>query len=88
MLIVAPSLDIIGGHSTQAAALVHHLGREPGVEVEFLAINPRLPGPLRPLQSIKYLRTLVTSALYVATLLRRVPRATWSTSSPRTARRS
>ena len=75
MLIVAPSLDIIGGHSIQAAALLHHLGREPGVEAELLPINPRLPGPLRPLQSIKYLRTLVTSALYVAKLLRRVPRS-------------
>ncbi len=75
MLIVAPSLEIIGGLATQAAALMSHLGREPGVEVDFVATNPRLPRPLRPLQSIKYVRTLVTAALYVWTLLRRVPRA-------------
>ncbi|MGZ4203620.1 MAG: hypothetical protein ACXVRH_16345, partial [Thermoleophilaceae bacterium] len=75
VLIVAPSLDIIGGLATQAAALATHLRREPGVEVDFVATNPRLPGPLRRLQSVRYVRTLVTSALYVDTLLRRVPRA-------------
>jgi L-malate glycosyltransferase len=75
VLIVAPSLEIIGGLATQAAALMSHLGREPGVEVDFLATNPRLPGPLRWLQSIKYARTIGTSGLYVSRLLRRVPRA-------------
>jgi glycosyltransferase involved in cell wall biosynthesis len=70
-MIVAPSFDILGGHSTQAAALCELLGGEEGIEVSLLAINPRLPGVLRRLQSIKYLRTLVTSALYLAQLLRR-----------------
>jgi len=48
------------------------LRAEPAVEVSLVAINPRLPGVLRRLQSIKYLRTVVTSALYVARLLARL----------------
>jgi glycosyltransferase involved in cell wall biosynthesis len=71
-LIVAASLDILGGQAVQAERLVRHLQREPGVEVSFLPINPRLPGKLRKLQSIKYVRTLTTSALYWLNLLREV----------------
>lgn len=69
VLIVAPSCDILGGQSVQAARLISRLRAEPSLEVAFLPINPRLPGRLRKLQSIKYVRTLVTSILYVATLL-------------------
>ncbi len=74
VLIVGPSLDILGGQSVQAARLMAELKREPSLEVAFLPINPRLPGPLRKLQSVKYLRTIVTSLLYCATLLARVRR--------------
>jgi glycosyltransferase involved in cell wall biosynthesis len=72
VLIVAPSFDIIGGQSVQAAELWSRLREEPSLDVGFLPINPRLPGVLRKLQAIKYLRTVVTSLLYVATLLARV----------------
>src|SRR6185295_15752894 len=74
VLIVGPSLDILGGQAVQAARLLNHLNREPELEVSFLPINPRLPGVLRKLQSIKYLRTLVTSLVYVAKLLIEVRR--------------
>ena len=37
--------------------------------------NPRLPGPLRYLQRIKYVRTAVTSVAYVGLLLRELRRA-------------
>jgi glycosyltransferase involved in cell wall biosynthesis len=74
VLIVAPSLDILGGQAVQAERLVNHLGAEPTLEIGFLPINPRLPGVLRKLQSIKYLRTIVTSIWYCASLLRRVPK--------------
>ena len=73
VLIVAPSLDILGGQAVQAERLITHLRAEPGLEVGFLPINPRLPGILRKLQSIKYLRTIVTSIWYCSSLLRRVP---------------
>lgn len=72
VLIVAPSFDILGGQSVQAARLIDRLREETLVDVAFLPINPRLPGVLRKLQSIKYVRTVVTSILYVATLLARV----------------
>jgi L-malate glycosyltransferase len=74
VLIVAPSIDILGGQAVQAARLVDSLRSEPPLEVGFLAVNPRLPGRLRKLQTIKYLRTALTSLLYVAALIARVPK--------------
>ena len=72
LLIVGPSFDILGGQSVQAARLMSRLTEEPSLEVGFLPINPRLPGVLRKLQAIKYVRTIVTSIAYVASLLRHV----------------
>ena len=72
VLIVAPSLDILGGQAVQASRLLARLREEPSLDVSFLPINPRLPGILRRLQSIKYVRTLVTTLVYIATLLARV----------------
>ena len=69
VLLVAPSLDILGGQSRQAVRLMEGLEREPDLEISFLPHNPRLPGRLRSLQSIKYLRTVVTTLYYVALLL-------------------
>ena len=69
VLIVAPSFDILGGQSVQAAQLLARLREEPSLQVELLPINPRLPGVLRKLQEIKYVRTVVTSLLYLAKLL-------------------
>jgi len=74
VLIVAASLDILGGQAVQAERLVRHLQLEPSLEVSFLPINPRLPGKLRALQSIKYVRTVTTSILYCLNLLRHVRR--------------
>ena len=72
VLIVAASLDILGGQAVQAERLVRHLQQEPSLQVSFLPINPRLPGKLRTLQSIKYVRTLTTSIFYCLNLLREV----------------
>ena len=72
VLIVAASLDILGGQAVQAERLIRHLDNEPSVQVSFLPINPRLPGILRKLQSIKYVRTVTTSILYILNLLREV----------------
>ena len=72
VLIVAPSLDILGGQSRQAVRLREGLEREPELEVGFLPHNPRLPCVLRSLQRIKYVRTIVTTLYYVALLLWRV----------------
>lgn len=74
VLMVAPSFEILGGQSVQAARLSERLREEPSLHIGFLPINPRLPGPLRSLQRIKYVRTVVTSIAYVASLLWRVYR--------------
>lgn len=74
VLIVAPSLDILGGQSRQAVRLMTGLNAEPSLEVSFLPHNPLLPPALRWLQQIKYVRTFATTLLYVILLLVRVPR--------------
>ncbi|HKR13143.1 MAG TPA: glycosyltransferase family 4 protein [Pyrinomonadaceae bacterium] len=74
LLLVAPALRILGGQAVQANYLLQHLGRESGFEVSFVPHNPLLPGPLKLLQSIRYVRTIVTSLLYFIHLLIQVPR--------------
>lgn len=74
VLMVAPSLDILGGQAVQAARLLARMREEARLQVSFLPINPRLPGVLSKLQAIKYVRTVVTSLLYIALLLARVGR--------------
>jgi L-malate glycosyltransferase len=72
VVLVGPSLDILGGQAVQAARLLEQFRRVAALEVDFLPVNPRLPGPFRRLQRIKYVRTVVTSVAYVASLLRRL----------------
>jgi L-malate glycosyltransferase len=74
LLLVAPALRILGGQAVQANYLLQHLSREPGYEVSFVPHNPLLPGPLKLLQSIRYVRTIVTSLVYCLNLLIQVPR--------------
>lgn len=73
--VIAPSLRLYGGQSVQAARLIEGLNQEPDICAELLPINPQAPGLLRPLQRVKYLRTLVTEAIYLWLLLTRIPRA-------------
>jgi len=72
--IVGPSLDIIGGQSIQLERLRVRLVQNPKLEVSFLPVNPRLIRPLRFLQRIKYVRTVVTSFVYFMSLLIKIPR--------------
>jgi L-malate glycosyltransferase len=74
ILLIAPSLDILGGQSVQAERLLNRLAEDSRLDVGFLPINPRLPGPLSFLQQIKYVRTLVTSLAYYLNLLLQVRR--------------
>ncbi len=68
--LIGPSLDIVGGQAVQLQRLLAGLGESRHLEVSFLPVNPRLPGPLRVLQRVKYVRTLVTSIAYGASLIR------------------
>jgi hypothetical protein len=74
VLIVAPSLDIVGGQSRQAVRLMEAFRQDPSLHVGFVAHNPRLPGITRHLQRIKYLRTLLTTLYQWLLLLLNVPR--------------
>lgn len=68
VLLVAPSLDAIGGQSTQADLILNRMRSEPSVEMSFQPIAPRLPPGLRAIQRVKVVRTLPTFALYCAQL--------------------
>lgn len=72
VLIAAPSLDILGGQSRQAIRLMEGLKREDDLHLGFLPHNPRLPGFLRVLQKVKYVRTVSTTLFYLVLLLLRV----------------
>lgn len=74
ILVIAPSHDILGGQSIHAAQLVKEFSKEPSLQVGFLPINPRAPGFLRHLQRVKYVRTVVTSVIYLVKLLTQIPR--------------
>jgi len=69
IIIVAASLDILGGHGVQASSLVEALAGD-GIPVAWLPINPRFPPGLRWIRRWPYLRTLVNQALYLPSLLR------------------
>ena len=72
VLLVGPSMDIIGGQAVQVTRLLRRLRELDGIEVAFLPVNPRLPGPFRRLQQIKYVRTISTSIAYLMSLLNEV----------------
>jgi L-malate glycosyltransferase len=71
VLLVAPSLAILGGQAVQADLLLRNLRAE-GVSADLLPINPVPWWPLNYLTRIKYVRTLVVSFFYVASLLLKV----------------
>ena len=69
LCLIAPSLDITGGQSRQAAKLLAAYADEPSLVTDFIPHNPRLPEALRWMQQIKYVRTVVTTLWYWALLL-------------------
>ena len=74
LVIVAPSLDILGGQSRQAVRLMDGPAEEPSLKIDFIPHNPRLWGVFRQLQKIKYVRTVLTTLVYWAMLLARLGR--------------
>ena len=74
VLLVGPSLDILGGQAIILQRLLGRLGDVDEVEAGFLPVNPRLPGVFGRLQRIKYARTLVTSVRYVSSLVAQIPK--------------
>jgi hypothetical protein len=74
VLLIAPSMDILGGQAVQAERLLTRLRQEPSLQMGFLPIAPRLPGPLRFLERIKYVRTTAAFVLYNLMLFSRAHR--------------
>jgi L-malate glycosyltransferase len=74
VLLVAPSLTILGGQAVAAQRLLERLRAVPGLEVGFLPHDPRTNALLRLLQRVKYVRTVATSLAYITSLIRTIPR--------------
>ena len=71
VLLIAPSMNIVGGQAVQAERLLAQLRQEGSLEVSFLPIDPRLPAAVG---RIPYLRTLARLALFLPALLLKVRR--------------
>jgi L-malate glycosyltransferase len=69
VVLVAPTLDILGGQAVQAHALAEAL-RQDGYEVTFLPVNPKFPTGLQWLRRYPYVRTLLNQVLYLPSLAR------------------
>jgi L-malate glycosyltransferase len=64
LLIVGPSLDILGGQGMLAAQFVDALRRD-GYDVRFLPVNPRFPAALAWMRGVRGLRTILNQLLYL-----------------------
>ena len=64
VVLVAPSLSILGGQAVQADRLLRAWGGDPQVAASLLPVNSEAPGPLGALQRVKYVRTGVTQLCY------------------------
>jgi L-malate glycosyltransferase len=66
--LVGPSRHILGGQAVQLERLMTRLREIPALDVGFIAVNPQLSGIFGRMQRVKYVRTIVTSISYFATL--------------------
>lgn len=69
VLLIAPSLDILGGQAVQAQRLLAGMRQDPSVRMAFLPINPRPPRGFGWIQRVKYARTVCTFVLYFTRLV-------------------
>lgn len=70
VLMVAPAAPLVGGQAVQAKRLFDKLQSESEIHVDLQPINPSF---FPSLQSIKYLRTVLTEMKYVFDLIRKIP---------------
>jgi L-malate glycosyltransferase len=68
--LVAPTLQILGGHAVQAVRLIDGWRDDPDVEARLVPINPAPPPLVASLAQIKYVRTVITQLCYWPLLLR------------------
>ena len=70
VLLIAPSLDILGGQAVQATRLIEGLSRG-DIKVDFQPINPAFPAPLKWVKKVPFLRTALTFSLYITQIAAR-----------------
>jgi len=73
LLVIGPSMDILGGQAVQVRRLLGILEDVEGLDVTFLPINPRPPRPFLWVLNIRGLRTIVTFAQYIVRLAWTIP---------------
>src|SRR5262245_51808712 len=73
--LVAPTLEILGGHSVQAARLLDGWRDDRDVRAWLVPINPTPPRVVRAGRRVKYVRTCVVEATYLPLLWRELARA-------------
>jgi glycosyltransferase involved in cell wall biosynthesis len=66
--IVAASLRYVGGQSVQADLLARHWQGDSAVEARLIPIDPPLPFPLKWVERVPLLRTLIRQPIYVLDL--------------------
>jgi glycosyltransferase involved in cell wall biosynthesis len=71
VLLIAPSMRIIGGQSIQADRLRHYLGKNPEIDVSFLCFDAQLP---LAIGHMPFVRTAVRWAIYWSALFSRARR--------------
>lgn len=74
VLLIAPSLDILGGQAVQASRLLELFASDPRLIVTHQRVNSRLPRLLRPAARVPYLRTAINFVVFLIGLLRNLPR--------------
>ena len=72
VLLIAPSINIVGGQSIQADRLLRAFSGHGEIELQLRSIDPQLPPFLR---GIPYVRTAVNAVFYYAALLKGVLRS-------------
>lgn len=70
VLLIAPSMQILGGQAVQATRLMDGFSGVAEVQMDFQPMNPNI-GPWR---QVRYLRTLLNGLLYFTSILWRIPR--------------
>lgn len=68
--LVAASLRYVGGQSVQADLLLRNWKNDPEVNVSLIPIDPVFPAPIRWIEKIPGLRTIVREPLYLLNLWR------------------
>lgn len=69
VLLVAPSMKIVGGQSIQAKRLLDAFASDEKIEFEFVPNNPETP-----FQNVKFLRTVFASIKFWFQLFRKIPK--------------